>query len=202
MSYWQINPYINKIFFPHLLNSVYLEVFFADSNNTPSAFCIMYTCIIHNFQAFYFWVPNIYVFKIKSLFKWLTVGSCFCIFIILLFRAGPMACRSFQAGGRIVATATGLHHSHTTQDPRFVCDLHCSSQQCLIPNPLSEARDQICILMNTSQIHFHCVKTGTPRILLFHMFHFIHFIYIFIHFKVSAFLSSHHLHSMKLMTFL
>ena len=31
------------------------------------------------------------------------------------------------------------------------CDLHHSSQQCHILNPLSEARDQSCILMDTSQ---------------------------------------------------
>ena len=39
------------------------------------------------------------------------------------------------------ATAT------TTPDPRHVCDLHHSSQQCWILNPLSEARDQTCNLM-------------------------------------------------------
>ena len=31
--------------------------------------------------------------------------------------------------------------SIATQDPRHICDLHHSSQQCRIPNPLSEARD-------------------------------------------------------------
>ena len=41
-------------------------------------------------------------------------------------------------------------------DPRCICDLHHSSWQCQIPNPLSEARDGPCILMDTSRIHFHC----------------------------------------------
>ena len=40
-------------------------------------------------------------------------------------------------------------------DPSFICDLHHSSWQIQILNPLSEARDQTCILMDTSQIHFH-----------------------------------------------
>ena len=31
-------------------------------------------------------------------------------------------------------------------DPRIICDLHCSSQQCQILNPLSEARDRIASL--------------------------------------------------------
>ena len=44
------------------------------------------------------------------------------------------------------ATAT------TTWDPSHVCNLHYSSLQCWIPNPLSEARDQTCILVDTSQV--------------------------------------------------
>ena len=39
------------------------------------------------------------------------------------------------------ATATA------TSDLSCVCDLHHSSQQCRILNPLSRARDQTCILM-------------------------------------------------------
>ena len=42
----------------------------------------------------------------------------------------------------------------TTSDPSHVCDLHHSSQQYWILNPLSEARDRPCILMDTSQICF------------------------------------------------
>jgi len=37
-------------------------------------------------------------------------------------------------------------------DPSLVCNLHHSSQQRWILNPLSEARDQTCVLMDTSQI--------------------------------------------------
>ena len=38
-------------------------------------------------------------------------------------------------------------------DPSHVCDLHNSSQQCQILNPLSEARDRTLILMVPSQVH-------------------------------------------------
>ena len=48
-----------------------------------------------------------------------------------------------------------------TSDLSRVCDLHHSSQQHQILNPLSKARDQICILMDASQIHFHCATMGT-----------------------------------------
>ena len=39
-----------------------------------------------------------------------------------------------------------------TRDLSHIYDLHHSSQQCQIPNPLSEARNQTCILMDTSRI--------------------------------------------------
>ena len=39
-----------------------------------------------------------------------------------------------------------------TWDPRHIYDLHCSPWQCQILNPLSGARHQTCILMDTSQV--------------------------------------------------
>ena len=53
------------------------------------------------------------------------------------------------------------------QDLSRVCDLHHSSWQCWILNPLSEARYQTHNLMLPSQIHFCCAMTGTPKIHLF-----------------------------------
>ena len=41
-----------------------------------------------------------------------------------------------------------------TGDPSGICDLHHSSRQSQILNPFSEARDQTCILMDTSWVHF------------------------------------------------
>ena len=49
---------------------------------------------------------------------------------------------------QLLATAT----ASATQDPSHVCDLHHSSQQCRILNPLSEARDGTHILMDTSWV--------------------------------------------------
>ena len=42
-----------------------------------------------------------------------------------------------------------------TWDPSRVCDLHHILWQWWIINPLSEVRDQTCILMDTSQIPLH-----------------------------------------------
>ena len=49
-----------------------------------------------------------------------------------------------------------------TQDPSCICNLHHSSRQCQIPDPLSKAKDQNCGLMDTSQIRFHWVTRKTP----------------------------------------
>ena len=49
-----------------------------------------------------------------------------------------------------------------TQDPSHICNLHHRSQQYWILDPLSKARDRICVLMDTSQVHYCWAMTGTP----------------------------------------
>ena len=44
-----------------------------------------------------------------------------------------------------------------------ICNLHCSSRQHWILNPLSEARYLICVLMHTSQVCSFWAMTRTPR---------------------------------------
>ena len=80
--------------------------------------------------------------------------------------AAPGAYGSSQARGQIGTTAAGLHHNHSNARsvPRVVCDLHHSSLPRRIPYPLSEARDQTSILMDTSRICFCWVTMGTPHI--------------------------------------
>ena len=51
-----------------------------------------------------------------------------------------------------------------TWDPSPICDLHRSSLQLQILNPLSEARDQTHILMDTSRVRFCCATTGTSNL--------------------------------------
>ena len=50
-----------------------------------------------------------------------------------------------------------------TQDPSHVCDLHHSSGQCWILNPLGEARDQSRVLMGISGIPFRLAIARTPE---------------------------------------
>ena len=58
-----------------------------------------------------------------------------------------------------------------TQDPSHICDLHHSSRQRQILNPLREARDQTLNLMVPSQIRFLCATTGTPQTTFLKLFH-------------------------------
>ena len=48
------------------------------------------------------------------------------------------------------------------QDPSRVCELHCSSQQHQILNPLRESRDWTHFLMDTSWVRYPWATTGTP----------------------------------------
>ena len=61
----------------------------------------------------------------------------------------------------VYATAT------STPDPSCICNLHYSSQQHQVLDPLSKARDRTCNLMVPSQIRFRCAMTGTPQECLF-----------------------------------
>jgi len=67
---------------------------------------------------------------------------------------------------QLLATATAA------PDPSHVCDLHHSSRQRQILNPLSEARNRTYNLMVPSRIHFCRAMTGTPTLtlLLFFLF--------------------------------
>ena len=53
----------------------------------------------------------------------------FPFFFFLLFRVTPLAYGSSQARGRIIATAAGLHHSHSNSEPK----------PCLRPTPQLKA---------------------------------------------------------------
>ena len=63
----------------------------------------------------------------------------------------------FESGLQLLAYATA------TATPKWsrVCDLHCSSRQCRILNPLNKDRDWTGILMDTSQVCY-CWAVGTP----------------------------------------
>ena len=53
-----------------------------------------------------------------------------------------------------------------TQDPTYIFDLHHSSWQHQMLNPLGEARDRTCILMDASRFRYHGTASGTLHALL------------------------------------
>ena len=48
-------------------------------------------------------------------------------------------------------------------DPSCLCDLYHSSWQCRILNPLSEAKDWTCVLMDTNWLCYRWAMMGTPN---------------------------------------
>ena len=85
------------------------------------------------------------------------------IFIFLLFRAAPTAYGSSQARGQIAATAAGLCQSHGNAVLSHVFNLHRSSREVWILNPLSKARNWTHNIMLPNQIRFCCATAGTPE---------------------------------------
>ena len=60
-----------------------------------------------------------------------------------------------RLGVEIGVLAASLHHSHSSVGSvAWDLSLHHSSWQCQILNPLNEARDQTCIPMDTSWVHY------------------------------------------------
>jgi len=62
-----------------------------------------------------------------------------------------------QSEPKLLATATAM------LDLSLVCDVHHSSQQCWILNPLSWARDRTRVLMDPSQVCYYWAIAGTPK---------------------------------------
>ena len=113
------------------------------------------------------WFPTI--ISTKRWGRWVQGASFLVIlflFIYLLgfFRAWPLAYGGSQARGRIGAVDAGLSHSHSNAGSE-PCLWPICSQPHRVLNPLSEARYWTCILMDTSQIHFHWATMGTPQCL-------------------------------------
>ena len=85
-----------------------------------------------------------------------------CKFLFSFFQATPAA-RNSQARGQIRTVAEAYSTATAMADPSRVCSLHHSSQQCPIFNPLSGARDQTHILIDT--IGFvTCWAITTPHV--------------------------------------
>ena len=115
--------------------------------------------ITWNMQAakFHFIYSFIFYFCLRTfIFIYLFI---YFYLLFCLLRATPAAHGGSQARGPIGAAVASLHHSHS--NPSHICNLHHSSWQCQILNPLRKAKDQTRNLMVPRQICFHRAMTRT-----------------------------------------
>ena len=96
---------------------------------------------------FQFWGLDPSVGDFKFLFF---NNSCLFFFFFGLFRATPAAYGSSQATGGIRAVATGLRHGHSNarSEPPLPLTTPQLTRHRRILNPLTQARDGACILMD------------------------------------------------------
>ena len=85
-------------------------------------------------------------------------ARCASIFFFFFLEPYPWHMEVPRLGVQPPAYTTGT----VMWDPSCVCDLHHSTGQRQILNPLSKARGWTCILKDASQIHSHWAMTGTP----------------------------------------
>ena len=78
------------------------------------------------------------------------------------FRAVPVAYGDYQASIYLEIELSAYTTATATPDLSRVSDLHHSSWQHRILNPLREAMDQTHYLMVPSWICFHCATMGIP----------------------------------------
>ena len=102
-------------------------------------------------------------------FRQVSYFSFFLFFVLLGPHLQHMEVRRLGVNSELqlpaYTTATAM------QDLSHICDLHHSSRQCQILNRLSEARDQIRILMDASWVN-HRATTRTPQVSYFSMHQF------------------------------
>ena len=79
----------------------------------------------------------------------------FILFIIFIFRATPQHMEAPRLGVQSELQLAFYTMATTTPDPSCICDLHHSSQQQWILNPLSKGMDQTLILMDTSWVCYY-----------------------------------------------
>ena len=120
---------------------------------------------IHTFLHILFFLYIIYTFlyiniHIYSFIYICVVCVCVCVYFFLELQVWHMEVPRLgvELELQLLAYSTAI----ATWDPSLVCTIHHSSQWSRILKPLSKARDQTHILMDTSWVCYCWVTTGTP----------------------------------------
>ena len=114
-------------------------------------------------DIFYFFLPCSLFF---TLLRWLSPHLADSFFAFL--GPYPWQMKVSRLGVQLELELLACATATATQDASHVCDLHHSSRQHQILDPLREARDRTHILMDTSQIHFRWATKGTPILQILH----------------------------------
>ena len=80
-----------------------------------------------------------------------------------LFRAAPVAYGSSHPGVSLELQLLAYATATASQYLSHSWDLHHSSWQHQVFNPLTEARDWTCVVRDTSQVHLCWATMGTPN---------------------------------------
>ena len=118
-------------------------------STTPWQACSLYTNLCLDGNWFNSWFP--FDSPIKFLF-----------FVFCLLSATSEAYGGSQLGVKSELQLPAYTTATAMPDPSLVCDLHHCLRQRQILNPLRKARDQTCVLMDTSRVCYHWVTKGTP----------------------------------------
>ena len=96
-----------------------------------------------------------------KLFQYHFIYIYICVCLFVFFRVTPAAYGGSQATSNPSCCCRPTPVT-ATPDPSRISDLHHSSQQRQILNPLKEARNPTHNLVVPSWIHFFCTTMGTP----------------------------------------
>ena len=88
----------------------------------------------------------------------------FVLFCFLFLGPHPSHMEVPRLGVELELLLSAYATAAAMQDQSHICNLCHSSQQHWVTDPLSEARDQTCILMDSSQICFCCANMGTSPV--------------------------------------
>ena len=91
-----------------------------------------------------------------------TLGNIFSLLLFFFLGSHPWHKDVPSLGVKLELQLPAYTTATAMRDLSRVCDLHHSSRQHQIPDPLSKARDQTRVLMDSIQICFHCATMGTP----------------------------------------
>ena len=108
------------------------------------------------------------------------------LFLFCLFGPNPWHMEFLRVGVASELQLPAYAIAIATWDSSCICNLHHSSWQRLILNPLCKARDQIHISMDTSQICFSRATMATPWVLVFKIWIFKDFLHGPQHFLFST----------------